>query len=140
MSDWRERALARPGVRERVAARIAELDAAEAAAVSEVEQDTQAVLSEVLAERQRQYALFGVQSFPDGTGGPSIQALSDLVRRACDQAFEQGEGTWLHIFLEEVLEALAEEDPAKIRAELLQAMGVGVQWIEDINRRQRAQA
>lgn len=43
--------------------------------------------------------------------------------------------TWRHIFLEEAFEALAETDPAKLREELIQALAVGVAWIEDIDSR-----
>jgi hypothetical protein len=43
--------------------------------------------------------------------------------------------TWLLIALEEVFEALVEDDPVKLRAELVQAAAVLVAWIEAIDRR-----
>jgi hypothetical protein len=61
------------------------------------------------AERQRQIAKFGDQHHPDGT--------------------------WMHVLIEEVFEALAEEDPAKLRAELVQVAAVCAAWITDIDGR-----
>lgn len=94
-----------------------------------------AILLEIAAERDAQDALFGVQDLPDGTG-KGFKAASDWYRMACDEAFERGEGTYMHVFMEEVYEALAESDPVKLRAELVQAVAVGVKWVEAIDRRE----
>ncbi len=40
-----------------------------------------------------------------------------------------------HILLEEVHEALAEDDPTRLRAELLQVAAVAVCWVEAIEQR-----
>ena len=42
---------------------------------------------------------------------------------------------WDGVLLEEVYEALAEEDPAKLRAELIQVAAVAQAWAEAIDRR-----
>ncbi|NEA21580.1 hypothetical protein G3I70_08560 [Actinomadura bangladeshensis] len=42
---------------------------------------------------------------------------------------------WDGILLEEVYEALAEEDPVKLRDELIQAAAVAIAWAEAIDRR-----
>lgn len=42
---------------------------------------------------------------------------------------------WRHILDEEVAEALAETDPERLRAELVQVAAVAVQWIEALDRR-----
>jgi hypothetical protein len=42
---------------------------------------------------------------------------------------------WVDILEEEVAEAAAESDPAKLRAELVQVAAVAVAWIEAIDRR-----
>ncbi|MGW6638503.1 hypothetical protein [Streptomyces cyaneofuscatus] len=96
---------------------------------------TNAVLAEIATERAAQDAIFGQQDLPDGTGDEWMAAMCSVSRSECDSAFHRGEGTYQHVFLEEVYEALAESDPAKLRAELVQAVAVGVKWIEAIDRR-----
>ncbi|OSC76488.1 hypothetical protein B5180_01655 [Streptomyces sp. BF-3] len=96
---------------------------------------TNAVLAEIATERAAQDAIFGQQDLPDGTGSNAFFREAHESRRLCDRAFSNGEGTYRHVFLEEVYEALAESDPAKLRAELVQAVAVGVKWIEAIDRR-----
>src|SRR5689334_3212161 len=90
------------------------------------------ILDDIIAERDAQDALFGVQDLPDGTGGPNTRAISDVMRSICDEAFTAGQGTYLHVFMEEAFEAAAESDPVKLRAELVQAVAVGVKWLEAI--------
>lgn len=91
------------------------------------------IFVEVDAERGRQDAKFGPQSWPNGTGRIGDRIRADAARAGCDVAAMRGDVTWRHIFYEEVREALAETDPAKIRAELIQALAVAVHWIEDID-------
>ncbi|MEU3729977.1 hypothetical protein AB0E81_11290 [Streptomyces sp. NPDC033538] len=100
------------------------------------------ILDEILNERDAQDALFGRQDdLPNGTGTaatPAAESLANLYRDTCDAAFAAGEGTFRHVFLEEVFEAMAESDPANLRAELLQVVAVGVKWIEAIDKQQEA--
>ena len=111
------------------------------------------VLREVQAERVRQAVKHGDQShLPDGTGPDAILLelpayqhcadADDLARwaKARTQAASQNEGgdgsiTFEHILTEEWAEAIAERDPAKLRAELIQVAAVAVQWIQAIDRR-----
>ncbi|MGW1828866.1 hypothetical protein ACWCO0_09510 [Streptomyces tubercidicus] len=95
---------------------------------------TNRVLADVAAERAAQDALFGQQDLPDGTGD-IFERQAREARNACDVAFRRGDGTFRHVFVEEVYEALAESDPALLRAELVQAVAVGVKWVEAIDRR-----
>ena len=74
---------------------------------------TRAVLDEVSAERARQDAKWGEQNHP---------------------AFKHGEVTYRDILLEEVFEALAESNQARLRAELVQVAAVAVAWVEKIDR------
>ena len=53
----------------------------------------------------------------------------------CDEAAKSGTLTWRHILLEEVFEALAESDPAKLRTESIQSAAVIAAWVEDIDSR-----
>lgn len=95
-----------------------------------------AILDDIVRERDAQDALFGVQDLPDGTSNATFRRAVDTARAVCDDEFNHGRGTYRHVFLEEVYEALAEEDPAKLRAELVQAVAVGVKWLEAIDRRE----
>jgi hypothetical protein len=98
------------------------------------------VLDEIAEERSRQDAKWGVQRHPDGTGRAyALRAVAELdqdfAKQRCDRAFDQGNGTWEHILHEEFCEAMAEDDPARLRAELVQLAAVAVHWIEAIDDR-----
>jgi hypothetical protein len=98
--------------------------------------DTDKVLCEVADERGRQDAKWGKQNdHPDGTGTQSARASTALIRDAYQQAFARGAGTWSLILAEEIAEAFAESDRAKLRTELIQVAAVAVAWIEAIDRR-----
>jgi hypothetical protein len=94
-------------------------------------------MAEVDAERQRQLKKWGDQTHPDGTGlhPERQQQLADEARTLCDRAARDGFLTWSHILMEEVREAMAEEDPTALRAELVQCAAVIAAWILDIDRR-----
>lgn len=96
---------------------------------------TDRVLQQVLAERIAQDDKWGEQNHPDGTGGPAYEAMAARVRARAEKAAAAGALTWLEVLAEEVAEALAESDPARLRAELLQVAAVAVCWIEAIDRR-----
>ena len=105
------------------------------------------VLAAIRDERARQDAKWGEQNHPDGTGpdtkplrticsdNTGAAALADLATFATDTAAELSLVTWRDILLEEVFEALAESDPAKLRTELIQTAAVATQWVEAIDRR-----
>lgn len=86
-------------------------------------------------ERQAQLAKWGDQRHADGTGSVHQQEAAKLARMACQDAFGAGYGTWCHILFEEVWEALAEKDPAKLRTELIQTAAVIAAWVSDLDRR-----
>ena len=108
-------------------------------------------LADVGKERDRQNDLWGDQSnLPDGTGPGALwygsryyDELGDtralctamVARDICEMGIQDGTVRWLDILIEEVSEALAEEDPEKLRAELVQVAAVAVQWIEAIDTR-----
>jgi hypothetical protein len=93
------------------------------------------VLAEIQAERERQDAKWGEQNHNDGTGSRDQQAAAGLARSWCQDAFGSGYGTWSDVLAEEVAEANAESDPAKLRAELVQVAAVATAWIAAIDRR-----
>jgi len=110
-----------------------------------------AALNDVVDERGRQNHKWGEQNHPNGTGptatvldgGPAHQpvrwieagALRDYLRAATNFRANQAKVAWADILLEEVFEALAESDPATLRAELVQVAAVAVQWVEAIDRK-----
>lgn len=98
---------------------------------------THAVAAEVCAERDRQDARWGLQNHPDGTGSEQDKSCADLARETCDTAFRCGVGNWAQVLTEEFCEAMAESDPDKLRAELIQVAAVAVAWVEAIDRREQ---
>ena len=102
------------------------------------------ILIEVADERARQNAKWGVQDHPNGTGrserlfrsisSSKFGQFADKAKVVTDTHAEQGTVTYTDIFMEEVFEAVAESDPRKLRAELIQCAAVAVQWIEKLDR------
>lgn len=109
---------------------------------------TARVLKDVLLERGAQDDKWGEQNHPDGTGpdgsplwltGLNLDLrtgaeLARIFRNKCQSNTPESDN-WFHILLEEVFEAGAESEPAKLRAELVQSAAVLVAWIEAIDRR-----
>lgn len=91
-------------------------------------------------ERGRQLAKWGDQHHPDGTGGPAMRQYADEVRAQCQYLAENGGPDWRSILLEEVYEAMAEDDPKKLREELIQSAAVIQAWLHDLDRRPAAEA
>ena len=99
---------------------------------------TRVVLGQLAEERMRQRVTWGEQHHPDGTSGHNFRRQADAARRSCQAAARGGYLTWLHILREEFWEAMAETEPDRLRYELLQAVAVGVAWIEDLDSRTAA--
>jgi hypothetical protein len=97
------------------------------------------IIAEVQAERYRQHAKWGPQSFPNGTGpdgilmGRPFAQYEQVIKNFVDRLAGEGESQWVGILLEEVFEAAAEPDVAKLRVELVQVMAVAQAWVEDID-------
>ena len=105
-------------------------------------------ITALLTERTAQDAKWGEQNHDDGTG-PHTRVLrvglnvdldtgAELAARltgSCQAAFNNGEGTWRHVILEEVGEALAEDEPDALTTELVQTAAVTVAWMGAIERR-----
>jgi len=88
------------------------------------------------AERQAQLQQWGDQHHADGTGAEHYVAMADEAREDVQRFVAQHSGPeWALILLEEVYEALAESDPAKLRTELIQTAAVIAAWISDLDRR-----
>lgn len=92
---------------------------------------------EIDAERRRQITKFGDQlDLPDGTGRIGDRNTADYYRDACQRAADSGVLTDRDVLLEEVYEAMAESDPALLRAELIQVAAVCAKWIYKIDHRE----
>ncbi|MEV5770115.1 hypothetical protein AB0L49_02425 [Streptomyces antimycoticus] len=123
---------------------------------------TRSVLDEVHAERCRQNEKWGEQNHPDVDPRdiPYVThsyyaSRADIWRQVNEERTKPSrslgrctghpEGphphtAWDGVLLEEAYEALAEEDPARLRAELIQVAAVAVAWVEAIDRRPAAPA
>lgn len=93
------------------------------------------VLVDVKRERAKQDEKWGVQSHPDGTGGPVAEREAEEAKATCAFRAKLGKLSWFDILAEEVAEARAERDYRKLRAELVQCAAVCVAWIEDLDAR-----
>lgn len=95
------------------------------------------IVGDLLKERLRQHHTWGVRHHPDGTGAAFAQ-VAEAARSECQRLAAKGEATWQHVLREEVYEAFAETDPAKLRKELVEVAAVAIAWIEDIDTREGA--
>lgn len=92
------------------------------------------ILTDIIAERQRQDAKWGPQSHPNGTDADNT-AWAEAVKDRVEEKADLGTVTWFDILDEEVAEASAEEDAERLRTELIQSAAVIVAWVEDIDRK-----
>jgi len=97
------------------------------------------VLRDVALERSNQDRKYGEQNHPDGTCRKTYWIAAKNARTEYEIAATAHHGglTWAHVLREEVYEALEEEDPAALRAELVQIAAVAIAWIECLDRRHR---
>lgn len=94
------------------------------------------VFLDIDAERDRQDVIHpGTTHIPDGTGGGGRETWERIAKLSCDRAAREGRLTYAHVLDEETSEVLAETDPAKLRAELVQVAAVACKWIEELDRR-----
>jgi hypothetical protein len=89
-------------------------------------------LAQVLGELHLQDMKWGpARQQPNGTG-PRFNfdaGLADHYRQITNENFANGRGTWADILTEEFYEAMAEENPRKLKAELIQVAAVAVAWV-----------
>ncbi len=98
------------------------------------------ITREITLERMRQHNKFGLQQHPDGTGGETYAQMAETLRKLVEEAAANGAVTWQLILTEEVYEAFAETDPAKLATELVQVAAVCVAWVEDLRTRASQEA
>jgi hypothetical protein len=84
---------------------------------------------EVLAEMKRQGTKWGpMRQMENGTGSDYWKSMRDGAQQATDAAFKYGWGNWSYILLEEVYEVMAESNPKRLKAELIQVAAVALSW------------
>jgi hypothetical protein len=93
------------------------------------------VYGAIARERDAQDAKWGEQNHPDGTAGAGRRTEARNATLWTNMQAAEKTLCWSDILEEEVAEALAEDDPALLRAELVQVAAVAVAWIEAIDRR-----
>lgn len=95
-------------------------------------------LSECENELHNQDRKWGQQDHPDlneNTTRDFYETLANIWKNTNDRRARIGDLSWEGILLEETYEALAEEDPEKLAAELVQVAAVALQWVASIRRR-----
>ena len=102
--------------------------------------DTGSIFDAVAVERKAQDERFGEQNRPVlRENGPITRKAYEMTGESWkalnDFLAEDGGLAWDGILLEEVYEALSEEDPAKRRVELIQVMAVAAAMIQCEDRR-----
>lgn len=107
----------------------------DATAVVMHDDDIRCALVNVLSETSRQVTKWGIQHHPDGTGGPLALEAEERAKALTDRKAALGTVTWKDILDEEVREAFAETDPARLVKELHQVAAVATSWAVDIENR-----
>lgn len=107
---------------------------------NEIISPNEQLFKEILAERVRQDNEWAPQSMPSvlnvGTDIRHSRYLipdEDSAKFNRERAFQNGIGTWAHIFIEEVCEAVAAKNEADRRMELVQCAAIIFAWISDID-------
>jgi len=90
-------------------------------------------LDEVVGERARQCALWGEDRvLPGGNSSEEYGEAMKVFQEECDDSAVYGDVSWADVLLEEVYEALAEDDLAKLQVELVQVAAVALAWWEQL--------
>lgn len=85
-------------------------------------------MAQLEIELTRAHAKFGAQlDLPDGTS-TDRSTLAAIAKAHTDAATAAGRLTWRDVLAEEYYEALAETDPERLSAELLQVAAVAMRW------------
>lgn len=72
---------------------------------------------------------------PDGTGAAAFKALSESARAARYRAEASGDLTWLHLVRDRFWAAMAEPNPARLRAGLAALAADCLAWADNIDTR-----
>lgn len=96
------------------------------------------VLDEIQDEVNRQILLWGSdRDHADVIDDLDQYGIIDeyMAKDLCDLAFKEGRGSWGHIFIEEVAEAIGAPTQEHRREELIQVAAVIVTWVKAMDKR-----
>lgn len=96
------------------------------------------IIAQVVGERRRQIEKWGNQKHKDGTSAKFGFEAEKAKAAYSDEKRTNGDVSWRTILHEEVSEAFAEDDPVRLRHELVQVAAVAIAWIEDLDSRKKA--
>lgn len=102
---------------------------------------TTSVLLEVREERAQQFARYGLNDDLEYGTGPQAAWLApvtnlgaaDIERLFRSEYYTHDKPTWAHLIREELAEAFKEDDPARLREELVQVAALAVSCIEKLD-------
>ena len=98
-------------------------------------------LLDIDVEVSRQDQMWGDQShLPNGTSAEKFEELANQAKLSGDRQHQAGLLTFSDIMIEEVYEALAEEDEEALETELIQVAAVATQWVLAIRARRDRRA
>jgi hypothetical protein len=97
---------------------------------------TARVMIDIMRETARAESIHA-KDYPDGTRA-ELTPLANNLRLLAQAKEDVGAVTWADVLAEETAEAISEEDPDKLRAELVQVASVATRWIASLDRRNGA--
>lgn len=100
-------------------------------------QGIRTVLGELEHEAVTHLNEWGGEHPRDGTGGEDSERGAIVFRKACVDAFAAGRGTWRALAMDRLMVAFAETGPEELRDTLLDAAGLLVAWVVDLEVRHK---
>lgn len=96
---------------------------------------SESVIADIAAEVQRADSFHGAQADrPDGTRR-FYRIYEEEAKRVVERSTEEGSLTWFTIAREEWWKVAGEENPEKLRAELIQLAATCARWVRSIDAR-----
>jgi hypothetical protein len=98
------------------------------------------IFAKIDEERDSQDRKWGPQRHPDFHPDYPLELDRETAIKLTNYAFQNDCGSWSHIFVEEVSEAIEEarkNDVSKLKEELVQVAAVAIAWLEDLETREQ---
>lgn len=93
------------------------------------------ILTEIADEADSRVAAYAGRDLPDDTGYAYLRENAAIARRECATEFAAKNGSWRLLLRKEYTETLGCTDPADIRVELIELIGVAAAWVAAIDSR-----
>lgn len=98
-------------------------------------EDIRQVLNQLEHEAVTHLNEWAAEHPEDGSGGEEAERGAQVFRDAAARAFASGKGTWRVLAMDRLMEAFANETPTGLRDALLDAAGLLVAWVVDLDGR-----